>query len=71
MDKIYDLRINSHGNAEPMNDGFFAHFDGKDYNENDYMMIGNYRISKHSYNDMPRHREAIDKFLRRNNIINK
>ena len=66
--KIWDLRINSHGSAEPMYDGFFAKIDGKDYNEDNYMIKGNYRISKHSYNNMPRQREAIDKFLKMNNI---
>lgn len=64
--KLYDLRINSHGNAEPMKDGFFAEIDGKSYNEEDYIIIDGYRIEKHSYYDMPRHREAIDKFLKRN-----
>lgn len=63
---MYDLRINSHGNAEAMQDGFHAHFDGKDFSEDNYIIIDNYRISKHSYYEMPRHREAIDKFLNRN-----
>ncbi|MBQ6968061.1 MAG: hypothetical protein IJP84_09200 [Lachnospiraceae bacterium] len=67
-DKLWDLRINSHGNAEPMTDGFFAHIDGSSFNEDNYIIIGNYRIEKHSYNDMPRHREAIDKFLKRNKV---
>ena len=66
MNKIWDLRINSHGKAEPMYDGFFAKADGSSYNEDDYIIIDNYRISKHSYNEMPKHREAIDKFLKRN-----
>jgi len=65
MGKIWDLRINSHGHAEPMTEGYFAKIDGKDFTEDNYIIIGNYRIEKHSYNDMPRHREAIDKFLRR------
>jgi hypothetical protein len=65
MNKIWDLRVNSHGKAEPMTDGFFAKIDGASFNEENYLFIGNYRISKHDYNNLPHHREAIDKFLKR------
>ena len=68
MNKIWDLRINSHGKADPMTDGYFAKIDGSNYNEDNYIIIDNYRIEKHSYYDMPRHREAIDKFLKRNKV---
>lgn len=64
--KIYDLRIDSHGTATPMNDGFFKHCDEliSSYDESKYIMINNYRISKSDL-EIPERKAKIDKFLKR------
>lgn len=67
---MYDLRIDSHGKADPMHDGFFAHIDGSSYNEDNYIIKGIYRINKKDIDgSMPRRKEAIERFLKRNGVI--
>lgn len=66
MKKVYDLRINSHGKAQPMADGFFKGVAQlvNGYNEDDYVIEETenclYRISKHDL-DKP----CIREFLKR------
>lgn len=66
MKKIYDLRINSHGKAQPMADGFFKGVAQlvNGYNEDDYVIEETetclYRINKHDL-DKP----CIREFLKR------
>lgn len=66
MKKIYDLRINSHGKAQPMSDGFFASTAAlvNGYNEADYITREfsdcTYRISKRDLD-----RPCIQDFLAR------
>lgn len=70
MNKMYDLRVNSHGNAEPMRAGFFADIDGSKYDENNYIIKGIYRISKKDIDgSRPHYKEAIEKFLDKNGVI--
>ena len=59
----YDLRINSHGNAEAMTFGFFEKTNAlslRPWDDNDYTYIGKYRIAKIDANT-----KAIQSFLSR------
>lgn len=66
MKKVYDLRINSHGKAQPMADGFFkgAAQLVNGYNEDDYVIKEAetclYRINKRDLD-----RPCIRDFLKR------
>ena len=74
MKKIYDLRINSHGHAEPMLDGFFESAcrlclgAASKYNENEYILVdcprAIYRVSKSDL-EYPLKAKAINRFLER------
>ena len=60
---MYDLRINSRGNAEPMSYGFFEKCNKlsmRDWNDDDYTFVGKYRIAKIDANT-----KAIQSFLSR------